>query len=442
MKINLSLVLLFLLTVSCTDSGTIGISKLPNFIKGSVCKTNNEAKVAVLKEIKMTVNGDSVLSQIEASVDLEGNFFFENVDKGDYVIVLNGETQSAVIQNIKFREDSLILEEVELKDHCSITGKVFGENIKKVFITGLASAEIIDSVYVLKNIPKGMVDVAITDGKTINVIPLEVNGNYDEFTVSSVEFLSEVSENSAEYSFYGKENNSFVIKSFVDSVGDVSAFFPDSTGNMETVYKNNKVLFDDFNSTGIYSLVNNDPKKDPIYGSWYDFVDKDEEDGSLLLTTFGDGSAKKNKNGNGQLYFVTVMGSGTPIYSGFGCHLTGKTKASTDLSNLKTLSFKGRGCGSLNVSFIPVKGYISDSVLSNFAKSVILDTAWQEFDLDVNDFEVTHGGADLLEGVKWEDVSNEILFLQFLIQGETGDTTIVEIDDIYFNGVSIDDFDK
>jgi len=446
MKMKIKVILLGVLwIIGCGEiNPDTGISKLPNFIKGSV---KSSIATLSLKNIAITANGDSILSERILETDKNGNFEFKDVENGNFVLLAKNNNELGVVENIKMKGDSIKISPIEMKKSCSITGKVTGENNLKAFIAGIASTNIVNNTYKIDGVPKGNISVAVSNGKTVNIMPIKINGNNEEYKLNSVKFEKNLSDNSKDFYFYNSKLNTYCIKSFTDSIGNVNTYYPDDNGKLNQINNtgNFSLLVDNFEDNNSYvDFASKEKDSNDYFGDWYTFDDSSSGGNSKILSSFENlKTIYINEDDNTFLSFKVLFKSAIPNpYSGFGCNLKGDSIESTDLSNLTSIQFKAKGNCTINVSFIPKKGYITKENFDIFQNTIILKNQWETISLPVENFVSKNGTKVTSSGYTWNDVKDEIYLFQFFTKGTPNDTAIVEIDDIYFNGIKSDNIFK
>jgi hypothetical protein len=433
-------ILLLILYASCSKSPTIsaGSSVTGNAkISGTVLDNNGipiEGVDVVLRRIKLTEIGDSIIFEKHYVSQENGFYIFDSLRQGKYSLLCFDTISKsiAIRQKNNINTDSEHLEvNICLKPSISVFGKLIVDsvfNLNKIIVTLPSSGRnfYLDSMgnFKLNNVPQDSFDIAFIWGGYVNFITLDLsNTKNDSVFLNDIQFAKNLSLSQGYENYYLTSfDNSFKV-TFIET-------------------QNQALLFDDFEKPLLNGIAHNS-----IYNKLSDSVDarggkwvvRPNADGhtvtpaifpdnfdSCIITS----GAFKGKS----LRIFINFNQGYSPTGGIGVDI-GSPQSYYDLSKMTEFSFYAKGSGRMRVVFH------TDTVGSGegeFIYEFNFPSRWERIFIKSTDLVARTASQTQARGITWQKASRGVTSISFFA---LEDVTFY-IDDIYMFGITLNDIVK
>ena len=467
--------------IVCTFLTMIGVgcSLRPTDVAGGSTSTTN-AKISgtvsnesgavlpgskvMLRDIIITEHGDSAKTEWSTFADAKGNFFFDNIPHGNYVLV-GVDSASGTIgyqTHCSVRNDTTVF--FSLSRPMVLKGRVMEystEDLQSMIISAAGSTSHVhpdgSGFYTLRNIPKGHYDLSYVHGTIANDMPVSIctagqtppdtvfirdvdftdsakatrYSGYAYTVAASYEAMPVVYRFGAEPVWYVGNDFSFVI---YDTVVN-SLLVPSTYAVPITLWLDN---FDDGDSL---SMINALTAK----SRWYVFNDSIDGGASPIFPTgiehavslgITDSSAFDGKCFRLDVKFNRVK-IASP-YASFGMNVASKNTDRADFSSMTSFSFYLKGKGQIRVNFrtkYAENGYSGSDLWGEFGTIFQCPSTWTKMTIRPQDIVPPAGSKQLAKGLQWKDGASSMTMINFGTWESSLDEMEFMVDDIYVTGV-------
>lgn len=200
------------------------------------------------------------------------------------------------------------------------------------------------------------------------------------------------------------------------------------------------VLLDDFNDGDNESIVG----WLTGHGTWYAYTDSTKAGNSQLLptTAVDDMGTAMTTDGayEGQsLHATFIMGDAISApYGSIACQLRENPMEYANLKDLRRMSFRVKGKGTIRINFVShaVDAYEPVLIRGDFGVTLLLQNEWQEVSISLDSLLPEPESPALYDSLRWGDVSDSIRSIVFGSWSNTpGDTVELYLDDIILHGL-------
>jgi hypothetical protein len=201
-----------------------------------------------------------------------------------------------------------------------------------------------------------------------------------------------------------------------------------------------KILIDDFTAgwgqTALGRIIG--------AGKWYTATDVEYGGkSSVSVSVVSDTQAYSGKSIRGEyLLNSSVVDPWSIIGFNIGTSLKGTTY---DFSSLKAISFRAKGKGNVNVTFLSktISRIYQDS--AQFCYNLQIPPDWTLISIPVDSLRLPDNAPAALKSYTWQQVAPEIQTVDFTVEwpySSPGDTVILWLDELFLEGISLDNFVK
>ncbi len=179
-------------------------------------------------------------------------------------------------------------------------------------------------------------------------------------------------------------------------------------------------------------------------GLWYSVTDiKENGNSSIRIENISDSEAYSGSSLRAEYILGNKIASPWSIMGfNIGNALQGDVY---DFTDVRALSFWAKGKGIINVKFLSktISRLFQDS--TQFYYPLSLPTQWTHFTIPVDSLRLPKNALPELKNYTWKQVASEMQTLDFTAEkpeSKAGDTVVLWLDNIYFEGLSLKNFIK
>jgi hypothetical protein len=412
----------------------------------------------------MTSQGDSITAELQTMAGSSGDYSFDTVPKGDYVLrARNLELGDADYKTkCEIRKDTMV--PLTLAKLYVLKGRVCADSSinKQDFVVAAAGLSRpvhpdAQGFYALSGIPRGQYDIGFIHGTTVNYLPLQTlecgSCASDTLYVRDINFTN---YNTSPYSYYGTTlSAAYAVQPVVYAAGseplwykgrDFSyvRYFTISGSSLHEITDEGipTLLLDDFDDNDNVSILN------AITGKayWYVYTDTLAKGNSIILPygivhSFPLGITDTAAFAGKSVRTTIILGKAiNSPYAGIAINLEPKSSSSADLSAMQSFSFMLKGSGQIRVIFwskLATTSYADSQVWwGQFGTIEQCPAAWTKTIIRPQDIITPVNSKQRADSLKWQDAATGIYKIEFSTWRDTVDTVRISIDQVYLNGVS------
>lgn len=176
-------------------------------------------------------------------------------------------------------------------------------------------------------------------------------------------------------------------------------------------------------------------------GLWYTATDIEEKgNSSVKVDLFNDSQAHAGSSVRAEFILGNRLSNPWSVM-GFGIGASG-TGDAHDFSGLTAISFWAKGQGTVDIRFMSRILTRETKDTAQYFHPVKLPSAWTWITVPVDSLRLPAAAQEDLHAFPWKTVAKEIMAVDFTVEppsGKAGDTTVLWLDDIHFEGVSLKD---
>jgi hypothetical protein len=436
-------------------------------LTGTVLHENGQVAVGVtviLRNLLVTSQGDIAKSEWHTLAGTSGDYAFNSIPKGDYVLVASDPELGEAACKTKCEVKSDTAVQLTLSNLYALKGRVIADSSTPVQNIVVAVAGLTRPVhpddrgfYEVPGVPPGQYDIGFIAGPVVDYLPVQVlsRGSCTSDTV----YLRDVyftNYNSTPYGYYGTTLSSeYSIEPIVYAPGSEPSwysgkdfsyilYFATSGTALHEISDNGApaLLLDDFDDGDDISMI------DAITGKafWYVYSDTIAGGNSMVLPAgvshefslgITDSAAFSGKSVQTTVILRHAIKS---PYAGIGIDVEAKSAASVDLSAMQSFSFMLKGKGQIRVIFwsrLATTAYADTDYWGQFGMTVGCPQAWTKTVIRSQDLATPAGSKQLADSLKWQDAATNIFKIEFSTwHDSTQDTVQISLDQVYINGVT------
>jgi hypothetical protein len=467
----------FIIMTACLLATIVRCSRQPFVVAGGSTSTTNARLTGtvfgkngqvvvgadvILREIIMTSRGDSVRNEWHTTAGSSGDYAFDAVPAGNYVLCASDPEPGDADYKTKceVRGDTAV--RLALSKPYVLKGRVCADSsIRKQTIV-VAAAGIVRPVhpdslgfFAIPGVPRGQYDIGFVHGSAVDYLPLQVlpGSAGDTVCVRDVYFTY----NNTPYSYYGTTlPGACAVLPIVYAPGSEPpwhaepgldfehvGYFSTSGTALHQVDGNGSpaLLLDDFDDGDNFSLIY------AITGKafWYVYTDTVAGGNSLVLPSgvthaFSLGITDSAAfSGKSVMTTELLRHAIKAPYAGIAIDVEPKSGTSVDLSAMKSFSFMLKGKGQIRVIFwsrLATTGYADTGWWGQFGATEQCPAAWTKTVIRPQDLATPVGTKQNADSLKWQDAATNIFKIEFSTWQEPFDTVQIAIDQVYINGIS------
>ncbi len=473
---------LILFTCTLTVVLGIGCTRRPTDVAGGSTSTTNAKIVGTvsdetggalpgstvaLRDIIITEHGDSAKTEWTTIADNTGNFYFDNIPQGNYVLM----GSDSVSKNMGYVTHCLISGDTAvnllLSKPLTLRGRISEystEDLRSMIISAAGTTNHVhpdaDGYYTLRNIPKGLYDLSYVHGTIANDMPVtifspkQISADTDTVFIRDLVFTDSAS--AARYCGYAYTVKvSYGITPLVYQPGNEPPWYIGKNFSYVAYYNTSSLTLvpskyiapptlwlDNFDDGDSLSMIF------PLTGKsrWVVFNDSIDGGSSPIFPTgiehapslgITDSTAFDGKSFRLDVRFNRAK-IASP-YASFGMNVTPKNSDRADFSGMTSFSFYCKGKGTIRVNFrtkYAENGYSGSDLWGEFGTIVQCPAIWTKIIIRPQDIVPPAGSKQLANGLKWQDGASSVTMVNF----GTWETTLNEmeffVDNIYVTGVA------
>jgi hypothetical protein len=417
-----------------------------------------------LREIAMTSQGDSVTAEWHRTAGSSGDYAFDTVPTGDYVLLARDvEVGNADYQTkCEIRTDTTV--PLTLAKLYVLKGRICADSSinKQDFVVAAAGLTTpvhpdAQGFYTLMGVPRGQYDIGFIHGTTVDYLPLQTLscGSCTSDTLY-VRDISYSSYNTMPYSYYGTTlSAAYAVQPVVYAAGSEPLWYSGKDFSYVRYFTISGSALHEINGEGIPSLLLDDFDDNDnvsflnaITGKsyWYVYTDTLAKGNSIVLPygilhSFPLGISDSAAFSGKSVRTTIVLGNAiNSPYAGIAINMEPKSASEVDLSAMQSFSFMLKGQGQIRVIFwsrLATTAYADSQVWwGQFGAIEQCPSEWTKTVIRPQDIITPVGSKQRTDSLKWEDAAAGIYKIEFSTWRDTVDTVRISIDQVYLNGVS------
>lgn len=417
----------------------------------------------LLRTIIVAEGGDSAENEWKATTNLGGDYFFDSLPTGNYVLSGYDDEKRTADYNTRFALAGDTIAELSLSRLFVLKGRVLADSSVNrqaivVSATGLVRPVHPDAqgFYTIAALPRGQFDIAFIQDGTVDYLPLRIlsgaNPATDTVYVRDVSFTK---SNSAPYSYFRTTlAGAFAVEPVVYAAGTEPAWYAGKDFSLLEYFGTKgisllqisdlgapTVLVDDFDDNDNASTIN------AITGKalWYAYTDAGVGGNSTVLplgavNTFSLAITDSDAYAGKSVHATAILGHAIPSpYAGIAINLESRSGTSVDLTGMQSFSFMLKGRGQIRVIFwsrLATAAYPDSQIWGQFGAIEQCGATWTKTVIRPQDIITPAGSKQRADSLKWQDAASAIFKIEFSTWQDAVDTVEISLDQIFINGVS------
>jgi hypothetical protein len=417
----------------------------------------------ILRNIIVTANGDSLQNEWRSTTNGGGDYFFDSLPTGTYVLAGYDDEMLTADYNTRFPLTGDTIAQLSLSRLLVLKGRVLADSSVSrqtmvVTATGVVRPVHPDNqgFYVIAGIPRGQFDIAFIHNSTVDYLPIRILscGSCLGDTVYARD-VSFAKQNTTTYSYFrttlpaaysvqpvvyapGTEPSWYAGKDF-----SLIEYFSTAGLSLNAISDQGApaVLLDNFDDRDNASSIN------AITGKalWYVYTDASFGGNSTALplgvvNLFSLGITDSASYAGSSMHTTAILSHTIQApYAGIAINVEPHTTASADFSAMQSFSFMLKGKGQIRVIFwsrLATNSYPDSQMWGQFGTTLQCPPSWTKTVIRPQDITTPLGSRQHADSLKWQEASSNVFRIEFSTWQETNDTVGIWIDQVYLNGIS------